>query len=499
MDAGNSRLLNANPEPTRAQGPDRRRDQVARCLSGERPGERLGERSGDRSGGRWPTLVVWLLGAGLGAAMLACALPGSVAAGDLIPTPEFADHPIPIAAPPAPENMAWEWINVAVLVMALCLASYMALVSRSRRGLLALTVACLIWFGFVRDGCVCSVGSTQNVIYALTEPAYAIPATTVLLFVLPLVFTLFFGRTFCAAVCPLGAIQEVVAVRSVRVPSWLDHALSIVPYMYLGAAVIFAASGTAFMICRFDPFVPMFRLSGDVHMLLFGGSILFIGLFIGRPYCRYLCPYGAILGVLSKFSKWHLTITPNECIQCRLCEDVCPYGAIQQPASPLAARSKPAARRRLAGILALVPVLIATGIGLGMLLSIPLSRIDWRVRLAERVRLEEAGQVSGTIDASDAFRSSGRPVAELYATALDLRGRYRTLGAWLGAWTGLVIAVKLVSLSIRRPRHDYQPDPSRCVSCGRCFWYCPNEQVRLGLIRDVSEVVTVPLKQISAP
>ncbi len=52
-----------------------------------------------------------------------------------------------------------------------------------------------------------------------------------------------------------------------------------------------------------------------------------------------------------------------------------------------------------------------------------------------------------------------------------------------------MIGLKLVTLSIRRKRTDYQPDRSRCVSCGRCYWYCPSEQVRLGLIRDVSEVV----------
>ena len=51
-----------------------------------------------------------------------------------------------------------------------------------------------------------------------------------------------------------------------------------------------------------------------------------------------------------------------------------------------------------------------------------------------------------------------------------------------GAWIGLVIGVKLIHLSIRRRRTEYEPDRANCVSCGRCFWYCPNEQVRLGLI-----------------
>ncbi len=440
-----------------------------------------------------------------------CSLPAS--GGELIPTPEFSDHGIPIAMPAEPDSGLWAWINVAVLAGALALASYFTLVTRSRRNLLLLSIASLIWFGFVRNGCICPIGATQNVTLSLFDSTYLIPATVILLFVLPLVFTLFFGRTFCAAVCPLGAAQEVVALRGMQVPSWLDHTLGLIPFIYLGTAVAFAADGTAFVICRYDPFVAFFRMQGDVNMLIFGVCVLVLGIFIGRPYCRYLCPYGAVLGLLSRLSKWHATIPPEQCIQCHLCEDSCPYGAIQAPTVNLPPAAKPAARRRLASMLLLVPVLIAVGAGFGLLLAVPLARMDpdFRlaeqirqedmarsedqakkledVRLAERIRQEDMGQVQETTDASDAFRSSGRPAAELYEQAIEIRRRYRTLGGWLGAWVGLVIGIKLVSLSIRRKRTDYQPDRARCVSCGRCYWYCPGEQVRLGLISDVSELV----------
>ena len=150
-------------------------------------------------------------------------------------------------------------------------------------------------------------------------------------FALPLLVTLFFGRTFCAAVCPLGAVQELTAVKSVRVPGWLDQSLGLIPFIYLGAAVLFAATGTAFLICRYDPYVAFFRLNGNANLVLFGMLLLGIGLFVGRPYCRYLCPYGALLGLLSRFSRWHVSIPPDKCINCRLCEDVCPYGAIDPP------------------------------------------------------------------------------------------------------------------------------------------------------------------------
>ena len=57
-------------------------------------------------------------------------------------------------------------------------------------------------------------------------------------------------------------------VRPVKVPGWLEHALGLIPYVYLGAAVLFAATGSAFVICQYDPFVSFFRLGGSQRMSL---------------------------------------------------------------------------------------------------------------------------------------------------------------------------------------------------------------------------------------
>jgi len=407
------------------------------------------------------------------AALLLASVCDTALAVERFPPPEFTDHVLPTTQFAAPRSPAMAYVDVALLVAALTLASYFALVRRSRRGLFLLSCASLAWFGFIRNGCVCPIGAIQNVTLAAADPTYVVPWVVVAFFTLPLVFTLFFGRTFCAAVCPLGAMQELVALRPVRIPRWLAHALGLLPHVYLGLGVALAATGTAFVICRYDPLVGFFRLAGGAPMLIFGGCLLLLGLFVGRPYCRFLCPYGVLLGWLSRLSKWHVRVTPDECVRCRLCEDVCPYGAIDEPAATIPPEARPTARHWLVFFLVLLPVLVAIGAVLGSHLAVPLSRLDPTVRLAEQIWDEDHGLTKATTDASDAFRNTQRPPAQLYEAALRQRLKLGWAGLGFGGWVGLVVGLKLVILARYPKQADYDPNKTQCVSCGRCFWYCP--------------------------
>jgi hypothetical protein len=232
-----------------------------------------------------------------------------------------------------PRDYWLQILDVVLLAAAMGVSIWIVLKRRNRKWLVALAACSLAYFGFYREGCICPIGSIQNVAVALADPKYSIPMVVTATFVLPLVVALFFGRAFCGGVCALGAIQELVVLKPVQVPRRLDRTLGLLRYGYLGVAILFAirpALGRDFMICRFDPFVGFFRRSGAPHMLLLGGAFLVAGMFIGRPYCRYLCPYGALLSWCTRLSRRGVTITPNKELDCGLCKGACPYGAIEK-------------------------------------------------------------------------------------------------------------------------------------------------------------------------
>ncbi|MCX6625872.1 MAG: 4Fe-4S binding protein [Acidobacteria bacterium] len=237
----------------------------------------------------------------------------------------------PSVQKPLPRDYWLQVLDVVLLAGAMGISVWLVLKRRNRKGLLALTAGSLAYFGFYREGCICPIGSIQNVAVALTDPGYSIPIVVTAAFFLPLVVALFFGRAFCGGVCALGAMQELVLVKPVQVPRRLDQALGLLKYAYLGVAIFFALKpGLArdFLICRFDPFVGFFRMTGAPHMLLIGGAFLVLGMFVGRPYCRYLCPYGGLLAWCSRLARRGVTITPDKELDCGLCSEACPYGAI---------------------------------------------------------------------------------------------------------------------------------------------------------------------------
>ena len=256
--------------------------------------------------------------------------------------PDFGGiHSFPVPTHPEPRSGVALGIDVAMLVAGLGLSAYLVLVRRSRSGAIALSLGAIAYLGFYRQGCTCPIGAIQNVTLSLVDPRYLISFGVLAFFFLPLVAAFLFGRVFCGGVCPLGAVQDLVLLKPKAVPERVDRWLRFLPFAYLATAVWFAGwgipavsatgkllSGRRFLICEWDPFIGLFRVSGPFHMLAIGAGFIVVGMFYGRPYCRWLCPYGALLSLASRVSWKNVRITPDKELDCGLCRDACPFGAI---------------------------------------------------------------------------------------------------------------------------------------------------------------------------
>ncbi|MDD4872227.1 MAG: 4Fe-4S binding protein [Kiritimatiellae bacterium] len=403
------------------------------------------------------------------------------------PKPQFEKgYTLPETTAPGPRSILLESVDVVVLLAALSLATWLVLKKRSRRGVFLLTIFSVIYFGFWKKGCICSIGAIQNVTLWLFDNQYVLPLSAAAYFILPLVFALLFGRVFCAAVCPLGTIQDLMILFPVKVPSCLAQILKLIPYVYLGLGALFAATGTAFVICRLDPFVPIFRLSGKLPILMTGIVLLLIGIFVARPYCRFLCPFSVLLNWMSKLSKWHATITPDECVKCRLCEKSCPFDAIQIPNINQVAEPRISGVHRLIMLLILLPFLAIGGGWAGSRLDVVLARENPTVRLAEAIQQNDQSELKLMVFEKEAFDGSGMKKEDLYVQAHTLRNKFRKGGWFMGGFLGVVFGCSLIGVSIKRTRDSYEPDRGACLSCARCFMSCPKEHQRIKKLNQVN-------------
>lgn len=393
-----------------------------------------------------------------------------------LPIPEFeTGYGLPDLFTPDPDTGAGVW-DALILFAALSITTWFVHKKRSRRGLFFMSIVCMVYFGFVRMGCICPVGSMQNVLAGIFIPDVGISFLVLSFFLLPLLFALFYGRVFCASVCPLGAIQEIVAIWPIRISPALERALGMGKYIYLGLATLGVATGAGFLVCRYDPFVGLYRMGHSFNMLLAGALILILGMFIARPYCRFLCPYGVLLGWMSYFSKWHLDIAPEECVSCRLCEDSCPYNAIDMPTPQHMIEDRTTGVGRIRKYVFLAPVIILIGAVGGVAMHKTLARLHPSVVLNERLAAEAIGIYNEDILETETFRKMDKTVEQLNTESEAIIASFKKGSAWLGAFIGLIISLKLIGLSIVKKRDIYTPNRETCFSCGRCYPYCPVEE-----------------------
>ncbi|KNF08347.1 FMN-binding domain protein [Gottschalkia purinilytica] len=152
-----------------------------------------------------------------------------------------------------------------------------------------------------------------------------------------ILITLILGPIFCGWLCPFGAFQEFIykissklfpkSKRKLKLSEEMDKKLSVLRYILLLLVIILTVNGYHLILSTIDPtysllYIPLgyFNALG-ITLFIF---IIVIGIFIERAWCKYLCPYGALLGILNKLKIFKITRKDQTCIGCTKCNRKCP-------------------------------------------------------------------------------------------------------------------------------------------------------------------------------
>ena len=165
-----------------------------------------------------------------------------------------------------------------------------------------------------------------------------------------MLFGIILGRVVCGFLCPFGFLQELIfkiPLKKVKVNRKLDRLFRYLKYIIFAVFVFglplllsdkYGASSPYF--CKW--ICPAGTLEGGFSLLAFNESlrsaagglfvwkataliiILLLCIFIERPFCKYLCPLGAVYGLFNRFSFFRTEIDKSKCTSCHRCERVCP-------------------------------------------------------------------------------------------------------------------------------------------------------------------------------
>ena len=190
------------------------------------------------------------------------------------------------------------------------------------------------------EGWLPIAGLMNTKYFLLTGRVPAIHPAAMVLFIAFMLMSLLLKKAFCSWLCPVGTLSEHlwklgrrVFGRNLHPPKWMDIPLRGLKYLLLGFFVFLIGAMSAEAIHDFMS--TPYGLVADVKMLNFFrdigqtaaiviGLLVLLSMLIQNFWCRYLCPYGALLGITSLLSPVKIRRDAEACIDCGKCARACP-------------------------------------------------------------------------------------------------------------------------------------------------------------------------------
>ena len=175
----------------------------------------------------------------------------------------------------------------------------------------------------------------------LTREINDVHPSALVLFLIICTTALVAKKSFCSWICPVGLLSDGLATlhnflfkKFLKLPKWVDIPLRSIKYVIAGFfiwSIFFNMPANAleqFIQSPYNTFadIKMLKLFTEISStsLWVITALVVLSILIRNFWCRYLCPYGAILGVLGRFSLGSIRRNESNCIRCGKCEAVCP-------------------------------------------------------------------------------------------------------------------------------------------------------------------------------
>lgn len=231
------------------------------------------------------------------------------------------------------EILAPQALDLTLLAafIAFALVSFFQKSRRLKYVALALAVA---YMGFTKSSLI-----SVSDIFRLTDmslPPFKYSLAWYLFAGFVLVSTVLWGRLYCGRICAFGALTQLMdaivpARLRINIPVKIERRAAWIKYGLLATVVGYylLTHDLASPVQYAEPFW-MFSLFGTRPMWTGLAALLLATVFVRNLYCRFLCPVGAMLGLISnvtvfKIKRW------SECNTCKICEKTCEWGAIRGP------------------------------------------------------------------------------------------------------------------------------------------------------------------------
>lgn len=183
---------------------------------------------------------------------------------------------------------------------------------------------------------ICGVSSIYQFLVSSTLWVVKLKSSLAIIIGIVMIVSIIFGPVLCGFICPFGTIQDITGEVGKKmfkrnynnfISEKLDNKLKYLRYIVLLTTIILTASSKVMLLEKVNPyhaFLGIFTKSISIIGFLILCIVIVLSLFIHRPWCKYLCPYGALLGIFNKVKVFRVVRKDMTCVGCKSCIKVCP-------------------------------------------------------------------------------------------------------------------------------------------------------------------------------